>query len=531
MSSILVLFFFFFYHFIRILLRFNDPSIVLLIAYLIISLNFVFLSNLIKRRLFNYLSPVFLVAALYQAVLLGQDLFGYESIIFPMFLTGMFLYIVFGCYMKLNFLKHIKVSSRDIGMTVMGISVLAGFAFLSWMMLGSMFVLLSVMALFMDTFEDRKSIRDSQVASWAHGITLGLAVVFYYDELIRNKNELIGASGAEHFATAGIIVLLISFLWKILKRDSLSTHSFFVANGFYVYGIWLSFTLYYDALMRSMIVFGGIAMAYLLYRRTKWPAMPYVVSGVTLLFYLTFLNVIDILYDIQADLYHSLQYIMGAVLLLGIALLIRNWDKVLAKGFWWGGHVYLPFSLLYGYIMYQEVTIWAFVIDTVIYGLVLRNVSKPLWTKIFLYACFTSFWIVVQFALILLEYQAYVHYSFLVTSIVISILWMMSQREKARIIAYYLVPFSLFGMVVFQLMSPYPFDLFLATLVYALGILFIMHKEKWDLYNVFPLLIIFYALFNYRYGLFEITLFSLLLTGFEIGRASCREILLFLVCS
>src|SRR5699024_6568023 len=133
--------------------------------------------------------------AFYQAVLLGQDIFGYESIIFPMFLTGIFLYIVFGCYMRLNFLKHMKQSSRDIGMAVMGISVLAGFSFLSWTMLGSMFVLLSVMALFMDAFEDRASIRDSKIASWAHGITLGLAVVFYYDDLIRDKDDLIGGSG------------------------------------------------------------------------------------------------------------------------------------------------------------------------------------------------------------------------------------------------------------------------------------------------------------------------------------------------
>ena len=496
-----------------ILLRFNEPSIVLLIAYLVISLNFVFLSNLVKKQLFHYLSPVFLVAGLYQAVRLSQDLFGYESIIFPMFLTGMFLYIVFGCYMKLHFLKHMKVSSRDIGMAVMGISILAGFAFLSWTMLGSMFALLSIVALCMETFEDRKSIRDSKVASWTHGITLGLAVVFYYDDLIRDKDDLIAVSGAEHFATAGIIVLLISFLWKVLKRDLLSKHSFFVANGFYVYGICLTFTFYYDAFMRSLIVFGGIVMAYLLYRRTKWPAMPYVVSGVTLLFYLTILNVIDILYDIQADLYHSLQFVMGAVLLLGIAWLIRNWDKVLAKGFWWGGHVYLPFSLLYSYIMYKEVTIWSFIVATIIYGLSLRKVTKPLFTKIFMYACFTSFWVVVQFALILLEFQAYVHYSLLVTSIVISVLWLISQKEKARIIAYYLVPFSIFGLIVFQLMTPYSFDLFLATLLYALGTLYVMHKENWDHYNVIPLLITFYALYMYRYGIFEMTLFALLLTG------------------
>src|SRR5699024_9569901 len=115
-------------------------------------------------------------------ILLGQDIFGYESLIFPLFLMGMFLYIVFGCYNKFDFLKYIKESSRDVGIAVMAMATLLGFAILSWTMLGTMFILLSVITLFMDMFEDRKWFKKSKIASWAHGVTLGLAVVFYYDD-------------------------------------------------------------------------------------------------------------------------------------------------------------------------------------------------------------------------------------------------------------------------------------------------------------------------------------------------------------
>lgn len=504
------------------LLRFNDPSIVLLIAYIIISFNFLFLSNMVKQRLFNYLSPVFLIASLYQAVLLGRNLFGYESVVFPMFLTGLFLYIAFGCYMKLPFFRKIKESSRDVGIAVMGISLLAGFAFLSWTMIGTMFLILSVVTLFMDVFEDRKSIKGTKLASWAHGITLGLAVVFYYDELIANTYYFIGASGAEHFSVAGISVLLVSFLWKKLKRDSFSKHSFFIANGFYLYGILLTFTLYYDDFIRSLIIFGGIGMAYLLYQRTKWPVMPYVVSGVFLLFYLTFLNVLDIVFHIQVDLYYSLQFVIGTVLLLGIALLIEKKDAILANGFWQMGHLYLPIALLYSYFMYGEDAIWAFVVATIIYGLSLKKAILPLLRKIFLYASFTSFWIVGCFTIILLDFQAYIHYSFLGTSIVIAVLWITSNRTWMRIIAYYLIPFSILGMAVFQSTQPYELDVFIATVVYAAGVLFIMHKEKWDLYNVIPLLITFYAVSIYSYELFAVTLFAILLTS--IGYLSYQTI-------
>src|SRR5699024_8258240 len=36
-------------------------------------------------------------------------------------------------------------------------------------------------------------------------------------------------------------------------------------------------------LNRSLIVFGGIGMAYLLYRKTNWDMLPYVVSSLTLM--------------------------------------------------------------------------------------------------------------------------------------------------------------------------------------------------------------------------------------------------------
>lgn len=505
-----------------ILLRFNEPSIVLCIAYVIISLNFTFLSHMIKQRLFRYLSPIFLVAALYQVVLLGQELFRYESLIFPMFLIGIFLYIVLGCYMKLNFFKSIKDSSRDVGVVVMGVSLVAGFVFLSWMMIGTMFLLLSMVALFMDKFEERKGMRESKIASWTHGITLGLAVVFYYDELIGSKFNYAGMSGAEHFVVAGLFVLLVSYLWKKLERSKFSKHSFFVANGFYAYGVLQTFTPYYDDIIRALIVFGGIGMAYLLYRRTKWPAMPYVVSGISLLFYLTVVDVINALFHIQADLFHSLQFVMGSVLLLVVGVFFEKTDVKLTNGFWWIGHLYLPFVLLYSYLLYDGKAIWAFIVSTVIYGLSLRKVTFPLLTKVYLYACITSFWAVVYFAMILFELQEHLHYSFLATSVVVAVLWIMSKDLWTRMIAYYLVPFSILGLVVFQFVSSYGLTLFISTLLYATGILFILHKEKWDNYNFIPLLIILYAINLYSAGLVEVALFALLIT--VIGFFSYRMI-------
>lgn len=495
-----------------ILLRYNEPSIVLLFAYVIISFNFTFLSKIVKHRLFSYLSPVFLMAALYQAVLLGQEIFGYESLIFPMFLTGILLYIAFGCYMKLDFFKHVQASSRDIGIAVMGISIMVGFEFSSWLMLGTMFLLLSIIGILMDKFEVRKIFKKGMIATWVHGIALGLAVFFYYGEIVGNKYYFVGISGAEYFVVAGLVVLLVSFLWQRLKRKMFSKHSFFIAHAFYAYGIWHTFTPYFDEVIRAFIVFGGIGMAYLLYRRTKWPAMAFVVSGMSLVFYLTALYAINYLFDIQADLYHSLQFVMGSIFLLIVGALIEKRAIKLTWGFWWVGQLYLPIALLYSYLLYGENSLWAFIVATVIYGVSLQKVTGPLLKRTLLYACFTSFWIVVRLAMFLLEFQEYIHYSFLGTSLVIAALWAMNKGSWRRAIAYYLVPFSMLGIGVFQLVSPYELHMFIATIMYASSLLFIMHKEKWDIYNVIPLLMIFYAISIYSYGLFEVTLLAFVLT-------------------
>src|SRR5699024_10867836 len=53
------------------MVRLDDPSIILFLAYSLIAVNFIYLSNLsnIKKQFFYYLSSVFLLSVLFEAVL------------------------------------------------------------------------------------------------------------------------------------------------------------------------------------------------------------------------------------------------------------------------------------------------------------------------------------------------------------------------------------------------------------------------------------------------------------------------------
>ncbi|WLD94213.1 hypothetical protein [Alkalihalobacillus sp. AL-G] len=473
-----------------ILLRMNEPSFVLLVAYLIISLNFTYLSNVATQRLFMYLSPVFLISALYELVLLGQKWLGYDTIELPLFIVAFVLYSVIGCFVQLSFFKTIRESSRDVSVIVMAFCVLIGYGLMNWWQTGLMLLLFGIIALFAIGFDKRTTF--TQSAPWVHAISLGLAVVMIIEESgqFYNINEPLEAI---NLIGGGIVLLLANIVWKSLKRDALSISAFFVSHGFYALGLVGALSLEVNDLVRSVIVLGGVGMALLLYRKTKWGAVPYVISSLSLLCYLTVLYAIHSEWNITSELFNSLQFVMGAFLLLVIGQFIGERETQLMRGFWWIGHIFLPLAMLASYVIDYTDAVWPLALAVVIYGVSVYMAKMEWMLKAFLYASFTAFTLFVQLILIRSDLHQYEHYSFLITSVIMAVAWYFSKAEWPRRIAYYLVPFSLIGISVFTTIYPYELDAFVVTLAYAAGVLFIMHQEKWDLFSIVPLIFVYFG--------------------------------------
>ncbi|WP_106495729.1 hypothetical protein [Lentibacillus sp. Marseille-P4043] len=486
-----------------IMMRMNDPSFVMLLAYVMIALNFTVLSNMTKQRLFAYLSPVFMLSALYEVVLFGQEWFGYEALSLPLFVMGLILYIVFGCLLNVSFFQTIKESSRDVGGIVMLLCVLTDFLFLNWWQVGTMLLLISVTALLMERIEKRNVFTEGAAASWIHAVSLGLAVMMFYAAIENNTviDYYAGPMQAESFVLAGLVVLLASFGWRQFKQKSYEEQAFYTAYGFYALGMLLTFNFDFDSVLRAVIMLGGIGMAYLLYRKTKLLVVSHVVSGISLLYYITVLVAVHSQFHIQSEIFRSLQFVTGAVLLLIVGILIRKHDTTLTKSFWWVGHLYLPFALLVSLLASGENAVWAFLLAVVIYGSSLKKANVESMIVSFLYAGFFTFWIGLSLGFILLDVGEYVHYAMLVTSIVIAVGWYVSKGAWTKRIAFYVIPFSVLGVLVFTLERDFDFTLFIVTSLYAILTLFMMRKEKWDIFNVFPLALVFYGLWLYQGGL------------------------------
>lgn len=497
-SAVVSFFAFLFISLQGILLNMNEPSLVLLVAYSIIALNFAYLSNKVKRTLFHYLSPVFIMAAFYELILIGREVVEYGSLNLPVFIAGALLYSVFGCLMRVNFFKEMKASSRDVGGIVMLLSIVFSYGLTGWWQVGTMFALLAVIALFMEQFETRIMYTNIGIASWAHAVSIGLAVVTYFKvDQVSQRLYYNTPVEAENWVLAGIIVLLASFLWKKWKRPSFCLHSFYAAEWFYATGVWLTFAFTFDDSFRALIVLGGVGMAYLLYRKTRWKTMPYVISAISLLFHFTVLYAISTQFNIQSELYQSLKLVTGALLLLGTGTIIGKMDTKLMKSFWWIGHLYLPISLTISLLFYGDKAIWAFLLATIIYGVSVQKAGPKWMANTFLYLAFTSFWIFVSLVFYSLDLSQHVHYAFLITSAVLGAGWYFSSGDWKRRIAFYAVPFTIIGISVFVLVDPYDITLLAITALYAIGLLIILHKEKWDIFNVIPLILVYYGLVLY----------------------------------
>src|SRR5699024_11197975 len=157
-----------------IFLRINEPSFILLLAYILIALNFAVLTNLPKRVLFTYLSPVFLMSAFYEMALFGRVWFSYDGLLLQLFVIGLLFYAAFGCLIQRSFLHGMEGGSRGVGGVVVLLAVLAFFVIMNWWQAGTMLLLMSLTTLLMERYEDRFPLVKS--SSWIHVVSLGFAV-------------------------------------------------------------------------------------------------------------------------------------------------------------------------------------------------------------------------------------------------------------------------------------------------------------------------------------------------------------------
>ncbi|WP_079509117.1 hypothetical protein [Mesobacillus jeotgali] len=474
-----------------LLVRFQNPSFVLFTAYLIISVNFIYLSNTNKNFIFNYLSPIFLASAMFEAVLLFQNWFEFDNLALPVYFVGLILFMTAGWLIKFKPIQRIRNSSRDVGLLIMLLTVLFALWMYDWWELGLMFLLTSFVFYEMGKIDIRPLI--PLVAQWAVPITLGFSVTAFGEEVRIQTSvyeNLFGIAG--NFALAGIVLLIASTAFKV-KDIGLSKNVLFSAHGFYAAGLFFTFIVpIKNNYGESFIWFGGIVMSLLLFFVIRERVMAFLPGFVVLIWYLITSNSIneEINFSDTAE-----SFIMpgGGWLLLGMAALLMKKEKHLADGFAWVGNIYLVPILSSGFLFYRDDAVWSYLVAAAVYAASVPFAKKEWTIKYFLYGAFTAFFMTVKMGISHLSAGESSHYAFFAVSIFIAGFWFFSSVDFKNRTLFYLVPFSLLGIASFLVAYPYTWLLYVMTISYAALVIVLLCRIKWDPIAIIPLLMVYYG--------------------------------------
>ncbi|MEN2466090.1 hypothetical protein [Ornithinibacillus sp. JPR2-1] len=477
-----------------LMIRAGEGSLVLFLAYVIMALHFAYLASLVTNKLFHYLSPIFLVSALYQLTLLGQEWIGYESIILPGFILAYLFYMLGGCLINISLWQPMKNSTRDVSSIAMIFCLFASFVMFESLELSIMLFFLAGLAIVMNTYETRTHLL--QMAPWLHGVALGLAVTVLYSHVARQDAPYL----EDAFLTMGIVlgsivVLAGSYSWKTMNQKKFAESSFYLAQLFYGIGMLGSLTL--EPVTSALITLGGIAMAYLLYRKTSWTAIPYVLASFSLFFYFHLLHIIHERIATIPEVFEWFEWILGTILLLGVGFVSGKKDFLMQRAFHWVGQIYLPLALILTSIINGADALWAFLLATAIYGITVTLVKKEWQRKTFFYAGWTTFWISLPLALSKWDWNLDYIYTYFIVSLLLFVGWMIGDSEWKKRIAYYFIPFSSIGIFGFVMSYSHDAISFGITLLFGALVMYVLHRMKWDILTILPLLLLYVGTINF----------------------------------
>jgi len=494
-----------------ILLRAGNPSIVLMIAYFIIAVNFIYLSHSSQRRLFPYLGSVFVATGMYEAIALLVRPFNVNFSL-TLTITGFILFTIFGIADLSKYVKIIRTASKDLGIAIMALAIMSAIALLLWWELGVMLLLLVIAFFFLHQYEERMFFK--KIAFLALPSALGLSVVAFGQEIISQYPVYHQEYGYSiNFALGAVVVLLSSFGWLKTAAKKLAEISLYTSQALYTIGMIHALLSPINLLwVQPLVLLSGIGMFYYFHKKTRAKWVTFLVSIAALLSYFSIIHAITLKVMFSFTL-NSLIASSSTVILLMVAYLFRKKDSDISNAFAWTGHIIYPLALAFTWFAFNSDAVYSFILALFGYSASARLAMREWKISVFLYGSFTSLLLIVSTVLDKILVQHIGHYEFPITSGLILFFALLVKGEFKRRTSFYLVPFSIFGIGFMLVTYPYGWLPYLITSVYSFGILFYLHKIKWDVFGIIPLVLTFVATVEFLF-LSELTwLEKLLLSG------------------
>lgn len=474
-----------------ILLRAGEDSFLLLLAYLVIAVNYTYLAYLTNHTVFQYLAPFFTLVMGFQLWEVLDSTFNWNNPAMFMFIYSMVLFLLLGIWNKNNYLLPIKKSSFYMTIAVMMISIGYGIYITAYVKVSLMLGLFGVLAYIVAKKGERKE--EKLTAAWVHAISWLLALVTIYPELFSQIPAYsTNFNGPFHFCAAGLLLLGISVGWQKVKERALALSAFYIGQGAYLCGLLLLINVVApidENVVRPLLLFVGIGVFVWLVRRTTYHSIWLLVAVISFAFYGSLLSPLSFT-TLEATVIYLL---FAPIFLLLVDALVGKRVKELKPYYFWLAHsiqlILIPVIML-DQAFTPTINPMFLFIPLLVY-VYSANVSQVEWAiKGFLYAAMTMIPLLIT---TIIPYYGLFEtipdpYYWLASSLVMTLGWLFVKQEWRTRMEWYLIPFSNYGLLtLISERGTFLLVELLPILGYVLLNLYFLHKRRWYMGTIIPL--------------------------------------------
>ncbi|MFC7062875.1 hypothetical protein [Halobacillus seohaensis] len=515
-SGVISFFAFIYVSYQGILIQSEEGSVLLMLAYLVVALNYGVLAFLVRQLIFQYLTPAFIYAAFWQLWLMTEI----PNLHLEMFMfgvgTGMLLFI--GVFSTHIWLKPIKDSSFYTAVIVMVLCVWFGAYVYRYGETSLMLFVVGVLAYIVARQADRKEVIVSSI--WLQPVSWFLAHILLYELLVSNVQNMQMYYGSSlHFATGALILIGVSVGYQKIKQQDFSNSNFYVGQGVYLFAILLLLDGGVGGVdsLRSLLLFIGAGLFTWLVLRTKIKHLWMLPSLTILALYMSLIPVLSL------DLFsHVVTFMMFAPVLLIVISTYgsRKWPE-LKSYFFWTAHVTL--IPLIGLILVNQIyqpTISPIILIVPMAVYVYSTIFSEIEWKV---KSFLYLGLAVLFGFVKTVSPFYnwfttipTVYSWLVASIIFSVIWFIVPSAWKKRIEWFIIPFSILGLFTVIYQGGLSYNEMFLVIGYLVINCFFIERRKWSIVNFIPLSATLFMWDQYRESVTSGMLLLLLVLSFVI---------------
>ncbi|WP_058307372.1 hypothetical protein [Gracilibacillus massiliensis] len=488
-SGVISLFAFIYISYQGLVIRGNQESWILLLAYLTIAGTYIYLASITTRQVFRWLASIFIVTSgLELWELIFESLISIQLFIF-IFASLLFTWI--GVRTKLMFLQAIKTSTYYISIMVRFLAIIYGLMLETYFEVSFMFLVAGCLALIVAKAQSNIS---KQIGLWSHAISWLLAFIVLYPEIISRfityYNEL---NIAFHTAIAGILLLAISLAWKKANKLMLAETTFYTGQASYLMAVFLLLADYPidEVFVRPALLLVGIGVFVWLVRYARVGPLWLLVAVIVVSFYASLIRTFAI-QEFEAVMW----YIMFApVLLLTIERVVGKITEELKVYFFWFAHfiqIMILITILSDYMFEQLLHPMILVIPFILYIYSMVIMSEEWEKKVLLYAAMTMvpFIVTANVAYYNLEDYLSISYCLIGSTVLFFLTWLLVRPVWKKPMEWYMIPFANYSLLMVIVIEQITLLLDVIIIVgFLLLNLYLLHIRKWLNVIVLPLLL------------------------------------------